>query len=197
MLSLSLLIYFIQERLNMDNDINNNESSCAKLELAKEILRQGELRIKGILEFSTEIDNKIFKLLSLNITITLGILFFLLKTHNEQERALVFTCILAIFIFTINVFCLLIAGSPYPYKGAGLPLNVFDQNKTLTEIFNDSKKRYATRFERNMYFNGKKNWWLMLSIYILVSSPIIISLFFFFLSGSYSFLCQSSSSSSP
>lgn len=46
-------------------------------EKSKELLRQAELRIKGILEFSSELDNKIFKLLASTIAISSALVFFL------------------------------------------------------------------------------------------------------------------------
>ena len=50
-------------------------------EKSKELLRQAELRIKGILEFSSELDNKIFKLLALTFAISIALGFFIINQH--------------------------------------------------------------------------------------------------------------------
>ena len=148
------------------------------LEKAKELLRQGELRITGILQFSTEIDNKIFKLLASSIAVSSAITFFLLKNHTKLESNFLYTSIFAIMILSLIILCLLLAGKPAKYKGVGLPLKDFDNDKDLEEILISCKDRYEARFNNNKALNKQKNFWLKHAIYLFAFLPIFSGLFY-------------------
>lgn len=151
---------------------NNN------LEKAKEILRQGELRINGIMEFSKELDDKIFKLLAANIGVVSALLFFILNTYSSMNLSFLSTSIFAFVVLCSSIVFLLLAGKPAEYKGVGLPLTEFDDNKSLEEILTKSKSRYTARFDNNAELNKKKSIWLEHAIYTLAFMPVISALFY-------------------
>lgn len=149
-----------------------------KLDRAKELLRQGELRVSGIIQFSKEIDDKVFTLLGVGIGVASGLLFFILKTHSTLDKCFLNTSILAFILLCLSVIFLLLAGKPAPYKGVGLPLSEFDNEKSLEDILQNSKARYTERFNKNAELNENKTFWLEHAIYTLASLPIITSLFY-------------------
>jgi hypothetical protein len=152
--------------------------SSNKLDKSKELLRQGELRINGIIQFSKEIDDKVFKLLGASIGVASGLLFFILKTHSVLEECFLNTSIFAFILLCLSIVFLLLAGKPAPYKGVGLPLSEFDDEKSLEDILQNSKARYTERFKKNAELNENKTFWLEHAIYTLASLPIITSLFY-------------------
>lgn len=158
-----------------------------KAEKAKEILRQGELRIHGIIDFSNDLDNKIFKVLGFAITIISGLIFFVLKSNfilnskisvQKLNSVLPYTCIFSIILLCITIFLLLLAGKPKNYKGVGVPLTDFDNNNTLHDILNNTvKKRYIARFEHNKNLNAKKGKHFNRAMILLSCLPIMTMLF--------------------
>ena len=79
-------------------------------EKSRELLRQAELRIKGILEFSSELDNKIFKLLALTTAISSVLVFFLINQHSTfTNKNLLFSLTFALGIISFAAFSLLMA----------------------------------------------------------------------------------------
>lgn len=147
-------------------------------EKSKELLRQGELRIDGILKFSTEIDNKIFKLLGVSIGIASGLLFYGIKNHTSFQENFLCTFILSFSLLCISIIFLLLAGKPASYKGVGLPLSEFDNENRLEEVLFKSKDRYDQRFKTNKKLNDHKVKFLDHAIYILATSPIFIATFY-------------------
>lgn len=148
-------------------------------EKSKELLRQAELRIKGILEFSSELDNKIFKLLSLTTVISAALVFFLINQHGAfANENLLFSLIFSLGIISFATFSLLMAIKPSEYKGLGLPLSEFEDEKSLDEIIQRAKDRYDTRFNRNRALNDKKSKWLKSSITLLFLMPIVTGGFY-------------------
>lgn len=148
------------------------------LEKAKEVLRQGELRIKGILDFSKEIDDKIFKLLASAVAISSGLIFFLLKNGNILEINFKYSCIFSIIILCLIIIFLLMAGKPARYRGVGLPAQDFCDEKDLKDILMSSKDRYEARFNHNKSLNKQKNFWLKHALYLFVFLPFLTSLFY-------------------
>lgn len=148
------------------------------LEKAKEILRQGELRVKGILDFSKEIDDKIFKLLASSIAIASGLLFFLLKDYAilTLEAKLISWSLISILMLSI-VF-LIQAGKPNSYIGTGLPLKLFDKN-SYEQVLNKSKEHYKETFAHNRDLNKAKVKWLNKAILLLAYSPALITTIWF------------------
>lgn len=146
-----------------------------EFEKAKEILRQGELRVKGSLDFSKELDDKIFKLLSASIATETGLLFFILNKLPSNEISLMYSSWFAFFIFMVVIITLIHAGRPMPYKGVGLPLDEFD-NRDISEILSSSKGRYTTRFKDNSELNYKKGKSLNKGTVILSTAPLFIAL---------------------
>ena len=148
-------------------------------EKSKELLRQAELRIKGILEFSSELDNKIFKLLASTIALSSALAFFLINQHSTfTNKNLLFSLIFALGIISFVTIFLLMAIKPSKYKGLGLPLSEFDDEKSLYEIIQRAKDRYDTRFNRNRALNDKKSKWLKSSITLLFLMPIVTGGFY-------------------
>lgn len=148
-------------------------------EKSKELLRQAELRIKGILEFSSELDNKIFKLLALTFAISIALGFFIINQHiTFNNKDLLFSLIFALGVISFVTIFLLIAIKPRAYKGVGLPLSEFDDEKTLDEIIQRAKDRYITQFNRNADSNKKKSKWLENSITLLLLMPILTGGFY-------------------
>ena len=150
------------------------------LDKEKEILRQGELRVKGILDFSKEIDDKIFKLLASAFTISSGIIFLLLKESKSLEINVKYSCIFSIVILFFVIMFLLLAGMPARYKGIGLPLKDFEDNKEFKDILISSKTRYEARFNHNKSLNKQKNFWLKRALFLLAFLPFVT--YFFYLS---------------
>tara|TARA_Y100000401_G_scaffold6656_1_gene4566 strand:+ start:896 stop:1303 length:408 start_codon:yes stop_codon:yes gene_type:complete len=122
-----------------------------------ELLRQGEKRIFFILDFSKELDKKIY-----NLLILILLLACLLTSH-----------FISIFLFALSMY-LMTGLYPLPYKGAGLPLSEFDDEKTIEEIIQRSRYRYETRFERNKELNSKKSKILKIS---LILFQVIIGIY--------------------
>lgn len=150
------------------------------LDKEKEILRQGELRVKGILDFSKEIDDKIFKLLASAFTISSGIVFLLLKESKNLEVNVKYSCIFSIVILFFVIIFLLLAGKPARYRGIGLPMIDFKDNKEFKDILISSKARYEARFDHNKSLNKEKNFWLKRALFLLVFLPFVT--YFFYLS---------------
>ena len=143
------------------------------LDKEKELLRQGELRATGILEFSKEIDSKIFKLLGSSIAISFGLLFFLLKDYESLSDTTKLISWSIITILIISTSLLIRAGKPNSYKGVGLPLNMF-KNSSYEQILNESKNHYKDVFANNRDLNKEKVKWLNNAILLLSYSPLLL-----------------------
>jgi len=148
------------------------------LQKSRELLRQGELRIKGILEFSSVLDEKIFKLLASSVAITGVLVFFILNKHANMVTNLFHACIFSLMLLCFVIVFLMMAGKPQKYKGVGLPLDNFISEKSLTQILFESKKRYEKRFFDNKTLNNKKSFWLKHAIYLFSFFPILSGLFY-------------------
>jgi len=148
-------------------------------ELEKELLRQGELRINGILQFSKEIDDKIFKLLASSLAIISALLFFILNSHKTLSIAFLYTCFFAFLLLFINIIFLLLASSPKKYKGIGLPLEKFIEEQSLKKILLFSKDYYKRIFSENRSINNSKNFYFNKALLLLSITPFLSGLFYF------------------
>lgn len=146
----------------------------------KELLRQAELRVSGMIKFSEELDKKAFNLLAFSVAIASALVFFIIKYHIESYE-FIWAIGFALIVNIVSIFCLLQAIKPRPYKGVGIPLSEFDGDTRLEDIVLRSKKRYDARFNANRDLNNKKALWVLRGIYGLFAIPVLTPIFYLYL----------------
>jgi len=152
------------------------------LDKAKEILRQSELRIKGILNFSHELDNKIFKILGYVIALIYAFIFYLII--YKPKEILLYISIFDITYLYIIMFFLILAIRPSKYKGVGLPLEDFNNDYSLQQVINDKAiKRYKNRFENNKKINKRKSRYLYIALLLFYCLLIFTTIFYWLFKG--------------
>ncbi len=148
------------------------------LEKAREALRQQELRIDGILQFSTEIDNKGFRFLNLCV-IVIAILMIGLLVYPTMGETAIYTIAFSLSILFMMEFFLFRVVRAAAYKGVGLPAKEFNNNDSLEVILSRCGDRYETRFKNNRDLNHNKNFWLKCARYTFIALPLLSGLFYF------------------
>lgn len=142
-------------------------------EINKLRFEQAELRVKEILEFSRDIDDKIYRMLSVSVSLSSALTLYLLQFHKTMEQQAMAAILVAIIMFIISTIILLIASRPMPYRGAGIPYHIMNSTQKTTGFYNAGYRRYERRFEHNAALNNQKADLLSIAKIFMVCVPIV------------------------